>query len=198
MNPFRVLLVTVLGCLSAAAGNSGTPLSDAGLAEVRFEQKPGSQISTGLRFKDETGSEVSLTQFFGSKPVILVFDYYECPMLCTLVLNGLVESLQDIRWTAGKEFEVISLSINPRETAELAAAKKRTYLKRYGREDAARGWHFLVGETEAIATVTGQCGFHFAYDPASKQYAHPSGFVVLTPQGKISRYFFGVTFPAQD
>lgn len=169
-------------------------LSDAALTQLTFDQKLNAQVSTDLAFTDENGTPVQFGDLLHGKPVILVLGYYQCPMLCTFVLNGMVESLEDIKWNMGKEFEVINVSISPEETPTLAAAKKRSYLKRYGRTGAAKGWHFLTGKPPAIETLAREVGFHYAYDPASRQYAHPSGLVVLTPQGKVSGYLFGVTY----
>jgi protein SCO1/2 len=118
-------------------------------------------------------------------------------MLCTLVLNGLTESLQDLKWTIGKEFEVVNVSINPCEMPALAAAKKHSYLTRYGRSGAARGWHFLTADEPAIRRLADEVGFQFAYDTQSRQYAHPSGLIVLTPDGKVAQYMFGVSFAPQ-
>src|SRR5437763_783835 len=137
-------------CSIIAARASAQPLSDSALAQISFEQKLNSQLSLDLVFCDETGARVRLGDYFGRKPIILVPGYYECPMLCTLVINGMVQSLQDLKWSIGKDFEVINVSINPRETPALAAAKKRAYLKRYGRPGAAQGWHFLTGEESSI------------------------------------------------
>ncbi len=173
-------------------------LPDEQLAQIRFEQKLHAQVSLGLVFRDEENRTVRLGQYFGEKPVVLVLGYYECPMLCTLVLNGMVESAADMKWSIGREFEVVDVSINPRETAALAAAKKRAYLKRYGRTGAEAGWHFLTGDRQAIAQLANEVGFRYVYDPASKQVAHPSGLVILTPGGKISRYLFGVTYAPKD
>lgn len=176
----------------------GQELTDGALAQIRFEQKLNSRISLGLSFQDEEGRQVQLSQYFGSKPVLLVLGYYQCPMLCTLVLNGMVESAADMKWSIGREFEVVDISISPNETPLLAAAKKRTYLKRYGRSQAAQGWHFLTGNEQSIRQLADEVGFRYAYDPASKQYAHPSGLVVLTPEGKVSKYLFGVTYAPKD
>jgi protein SCO1 len=173
-------------------------LSDDALGRVRFEQKLYQPVSPTLPFLDETGRQVRLGQYFGQKPVLLVLGYYECPMLCTLVLNGLVESAADLKWSIGRDYEVVDISIDPQEGPALATAKKRAYLKRYGRSGATDGWHFLTGTDAAIREVAGEVGFRYAYDPASKQYAHPSGLVVLTPGGRVSRYLFGVTFSPAD
>ena len=187
-----VFLALVTGHLAAQT------LSDDTLAQIRFDQKLNAQVSPALPFEDEEGRAVRIGQYFGRKPLVLVLGYYECPMLCTLVLNGMVESAADMKWSIGREFEVVNVSINPGETPALAAAKKRTYLKRYGRSGAAAGWHFLTGNAASIRQLAEEVGFRYAYDAASKQYAHPSGLVVLTPEGKVARYLFGVTYAPQD
>lgn len=173
-------------------------LTEADLTRISFDQKLNSQASLDLAFRDEDNHAVKLGDYFGQKPTILVLGYYECPMLCTLVFNGMVEALQDLRWSIGREFQVIHVSIDPRETPALAAAKKATYLKRYGRTGAAAGWHFLTGNETAIRQLAGEVGFQYAYDPATRQFAHPSGLIILTPGGKVARYAFGVTFAPRD
>ena len=188
-------LFFLFGALPATRAQS---LSDAELAQIQFEQKLHSQLSLDLPFRDELGQPVTLKHYFTGQPVILVLGYYECPMLCSAILNGLVQSLDEVKWTIGDQFQIINVSIDPAEVPALAAAKKQTYLKRYGRAPAAQGWHFLTGQEPAIKRLAGEVGFHYAYDPSSRQFAHPSGFVVLTPQGKIARYFFGVSFPPKD
>ncbi len=184
----------LFGLLAPPPSAYAATLSDDRLSRISFDQKLSAQVSLELPFQDETGKSVRLGDYFWRKPVILVLGYYECPMLCTLVLNGLVESLEDMKWTAGNEFTVVNVSINPRETPALAAAKKRNYLKRYGRSGASAGWHFLTGAEPAIRRLADEVGFQFAYDTESKQYAHPSGLVILTPKGKVAQYLFGVTF----
>jgi len=168
------------------------------LKSVRFEQRLNARLSLDTKFTDENGRAVLLRDFFGKKPVVLVPGYYGCPMLCTLVANGLIESLQELRLDIGRDFEVVHFSIDPRETPHDALAKKQTYLKRYGRSDAENGWHFLTGTSEAIQHLADEIGFHYVYDASSKQYAHPSGFVAVTPEGKIARYFFGVNFSPNE
>ncbi|SPE50302.1 Electron transport protein SCO1/SenC [Verrucomicrobia bacterium] len=195
IRPFLVLLAFLFNLASRAAAQS---LPDQALAQIRFEQKLNSPVSATLSFQDEDGKPVRLGQYFGRKPLLLVLGYYECPMLCTLVLNGMVESAADMKWSIGQEFEVVNVSINPDETPALAAAKKRTYLKRYGRPAAVAGWHFLTGNDASIRQLADEVGFRYAYDPGSKQYAHPSGLVVLTPEGKVSRYLFGVTYSPKE
>jgi protein SCO1/2 len=168
------------------------------LSHISFDQKLGAQISLDLPFRDENGKAVTLRDYFGRKPVVLVLGYYECPMLCTLTFNGMVEAMNDMKWSIGNQFNVVHVSINPNETPQLAAGKKATYVRRYGRAGAAAGWHFLTGNEPAIRKLADEVGFHYAYDPAVKQYAHPSGLIVLTPEGKTAKYFFGVKFsPAE-
>jgi protein SCO1/2 len=189
---FQTLLLTFTWALHAQ------PISDSALAQVRFDQKLNAQVPLALPFVDETGKEVRLGDYFRGKPVLLVLGYYQCPMLCTLVLNGMIESAAEMKWSIGREFDVVNVSINPNETAALAAAKKRAYVRRYGRSKAAEGWHFLTGTDPSIQRLTEEVGFHYAFDPASKEYAHPSGLIILTPQGKVSHYLMGVTYPSSD
>jgi len=191
MKPVPALVGALLLLFSSAGGQS---LSDRQLTELTFHQNLGTQVSLGLQFVDEEGHPVLLRQYFGRKPVILVFGYYECPMLCTFVLNGMVESLEDLKWSIGNEFDVINISINPHEKPELAAAKRKTYLKRYGRAGAGAGWHFLTGYESSIQQLAKECGFEYAYDQKTRQYAHPSGLVFLTAGGRIAAYQLGVTF----
>jgi protein SCO1/2 len=193
-------LSLVLSCCENVAAPSipADTLTDSRLAEIKFDQKLNAAISLGLHFRDENDKDVRLADYFSTKPVILVLGYYSCPMLCTLVLNGMVEGLQDIRWSIGKEYDVINVSIDPHETPSLAAAKKRSYLKRYGRDSAETGWHFLTGDSDSIQRLADEVGFRYAYDPVSKQYAHPSGLVILTSEGKISGYRFGVTYSPRE
>jgi protein SCO1/2 len=191
---FPILLLVV----SLAPGVRAQGISDSALAQIDFVQNLGAQVPGDLRFQDETGRTVRLGGYFGSKPLILVLGYYGCPMLCTYVLNGLVEGLQDLKWHIGAEFDVINVSINPQEGPTLAAAKKQTYLKRYGRSGAVGGWHFLTGEEPEIRALAQTVGFGYRFDPATQQYAHPSGVVILTPQGKVAKYMFGVTFASRD
>lgn len=167
-------------------------------SDIRFDQELDNQIPLDLNFRDETGQTVRLGDYFKGKPVILALVYYDCPMLCNQVLNGLTHSLKALSFNAGKEFEVIVVSFNPRESYELASAKKETYLKDYGRPGASAGWHFLTGDPQPINELTGAVGFRYVYDPALNQYAHASGIMVLTPQGRLSRYFYGIEYAPRD
>lgn len=168
------------------------------LRDVGIDQRLGERVPADLAFRDETGREVRLADYLGSKPVILTLNYYECPMLCTLVLNGLVRSLRAVSFDPGRDFTIVTVSINPRETPDLAAAKKKTYAADYGRPGAAESWHFLTGEEPAIAALARSVGFRYAFDPASGQYAHAAGIILLTPDGKIARYFYGVEYAPRD
>jgi protein SCO1/2 len=173
-------------------------LTPGDLSRVKFEQHPGQQISSDLVFRDEEGRALKLGQLFGNRPVILVPGYYRCPMLCTMINDGLINALQNLRAAVGTDFDVVEVSIDPDETPAAAADRKKLYLRRYGRSGAAAGWHCLVGDAKAIRELTDEVGFRYMYDPEIKQYAHPSGVVVLTPDGKISRYVFGVTFNSTE
>jgi protein SCO1/2 len=168
------------------------------LKNVGIDQKLNAQVPLGLTFQDEAGRTVPLGAFFQKKPVILALVYYECPMLCNLTLNGLVKSLHSITLSAGDDFELVAVSINPRETPQLAMAKKETYLEKYQRHNATNGWHFLTGKEENIQALASAVGFHYAYDPIIKQYAHAAGVMIVTPEGKLSRYFYGIEFPSRD
>jgi protein SCO1/2 len=168
------------------------------LRSVGFDQRLNAQVPLELQFTDETGHAVTLGDYFGKKPVVMVLAYYKCPMLCTVVLNGLVQAMRSLPITAGKEFNVVTVSFDPRETADLAAARKKIYLARYGRPGAAEGWHFLTGKPGAIKRLTGAVGFRYVYDAVEDQYIHTSGIMILTPQGKISRYFYAIQLPARD
>jgi protein SCO1/2 len=168
------------------------------LREIGIDQKLNARLPLELAFRDESGQLVPLQQYFGAKPVILAFVYYECPMLCTQVLNGLLESLKTLSFDAGKQFNVITVSFDPGETSALAAAKKNIYLKQYGRAGAEQGWHFLTGDTASIRQLTQAAGFRYKYDPVTDQFAHASGIMVITPAGKMARYFFGIEYAGRD
>jgi protein SCO1/2 len=194
----RAALVALLAGLLCANAYAAADEKPDILRNVGFDQRLGAQVPLDLTFRDETGSTVKLGDYLGDKPVLLVPAYYECPMLCTIVLNGVASALRALPFDVGKEFRVVTFSFNPHETSELAAAKKTTYLEDYRRPGAAAGWHFLVGDKPSIAALTQAIGFRYAWDEASKQYAHASGIVVLTPGGRISHYFFGVEFSPRD
>jgi protein SCO1/2 len=166
--------------------------------DVGIDQKLNQQIPLDLEFRDAAGKTVRLKDYFGTKPVILSLVYYDCPMLCTLSLNGLLKSLQHLKFTAGDEFNVLTVSFDPREKPELAAAKKRVYLTLYNRPDGWNGWHFLTGDQESIRRLTSAVGFRYQWDQSSGQFNHATGIMVLTPEGKLSRYFYGIEYPPTD
>lgn len=167
-------------------------------AHAGLEQKLNAQVPLHARFRDEHGRSVELGKYFGRKPVILALAYYECPNLCTLVLNGILQTAHELKFDAGKDYQIVVVSFDPREQPALAAAKKETYVERYGRAGAADGWHFLVGDKDSIAQLANAVGYSFAYDEATRQFAHPSAIMVLTPQGKVARYFPGIEYPPRD
>lgn len=168
------------------------------LENVGIEQRLDAQVPLDLTFRDETGQTAKLRDYFGKKPLILNLVYYNCTMLCGEALAGLTGAMRLIKFDVGNEFDVITVSFDPRETPEIAAAKKKDYLKRYGRSGADRGWHFLTGSAESINALTKAVGFQYQYDPKINQFAHATAIMVLTPQGRISRYFYGVEFPPKD
>jgi len=184
--------------LLAAVGARAAETRPAVLDDVGIDQRLNEQVPLDLTFRDETGAPVRLGSYFGGKPVILSLAYYECPMLCTLVLNGLASALKVLTFDAGKEFEVVTVSFNPRDTPALAAEKKQTYLKEYGRPGAAAGWHFLTGDATAIERLTRAVGFRYQAVEDQQQFAHAAGIMVLTPEGKLARYFYGVEFSPRD
>jgi protein SCO1 len=181
-----------------STAGSTADVRPAALRDVGFDQKLGETVPLALSFRDETGRTVQLGDYFGRKPVVLSLVYYECPMLCTLSLNGLSSALGVLTFDVGREFEVVTVSFEPRDTPALAAAKKSGYLQRYGRPGAAAGWHFLTGDADAVAALTRAVGFRYAWDSETRQYAHPAGVLVLTPQGLIARYLFGVEYAPRD
>ncbi len=183
-----------------SSGNAATGLP-AALRDVRIEQKLDQQLPLDLVFRDEAGQEVKLGQYFGQKPVVLAFVYYACPQLCTQVLNGMVTSFRVLPFQIGKEFDVVTISFDPHETPALAQSKKQVYvnyLPEKMRAGAASGWHFLTGDAANIAKITEAAGFRYRYDEETKQFAHASGIMLTTPQGKLSRYFYGIEYPARD
>jgi protein SCO1 len=198
-------LLLALGALALPGPAAGTGSARAApqtpaevLERVGFDQDLGAQIPLDARFVDDAGRPVALSDLVAKRPVVLAFVYYECPMLCTLVLNGLVRALRAIDLEAGRDFDVVAVGIDPDETPALAAAKKATYVETYGREGSDAGWHFLTGEEAQIRRVADAAGFRYVYLPDKDQYAHASGILVLTPQGVAARYFYGVEFPPRD
>ncbi len=168
------------------------------LNNVGIDQKLNEQIPFDAVFKDEQGSEVKLGGFFGKRPVVLSLVYYSCPMLCTQVLNGMLSAFRQVSFNIGDQYEVVTVSFDPRETPELAAAKKQTYVKGYNRAGAEASWHFLTGDEANIKRLTNAVGFRYVWDQQTNQFAHASGIMVLTPEGKLARYFYGIDYPPRD
>ena len=199
-----IFVVIVLSTLAMGQGMTTGIMSPPasmrppGLKNVGIEQHLNEQIPPELTFRDETGKAVRLGDYFGKKPMILNLVYYQCPMLCGEVLSGLESALRVLKFDVGKEFDVLTVSFDPHETPQMAAAKKAEYLKRYGRASAAQGWHFLTGPQESIDALTKAAGFQYEYDSASRQFAHATAIMVLTPEGKISQYYYGVEFAPKD
>ena len=171
---------------------------DSILTQIGIDQKLGAQIDPNISFFDEAGNRVQLGDYLGAKPIILTPVYYECPMLCSMLLNGLVKAMHVLPFTAGKEFEIITFSIDPNEQPKLAAEKKQHYVRDYGKPQAAAGWHFLTGGSESIQKLTDEIGFRYTYDTYTKQWAHTSGIAILTPSGVVSQYFFGLEYDPAD
>jgi protein SCO1/2 len=200
----RVLFVLTLLVSSACAQmNNGVMSPPANtrpprLENVGVEQHLDAQVPPSLIFRDEAGKTVKLGDYFGRKPLILNLVYYNCTMLCGEALAGLASAMRLVKFDVGNEFDVVTVSFDPHETPEMAAAKKKDYVGRYGRANAAAGWHFLTGQPDAINALTKAVGFQYQYDPKTNQYAHATAIMVLTPQGRISRYFYGVDFPPKD
>src|SRR3984957_5763996 len=193
-----ISIFALLAMVPRAAAQFVDPLQNIGerpelLKDVGVDQKLNDEIPLDLKFRDEHGKTVQLAQYFGSKPVILTLVYYNCPMLCTQVLNGLDRSLKLIPMDMGKDFQVVTVSIDPSERPVLAEAKQAMYT----RPGAAEGWHFLTGDQPQIQRLAQAVGFRYAYDSESKQFAHASVIMILTPEGRLSRYFYGVQYPAR-
>ncbi len=179
-----------IGLLVASAQSTG------GIPPVDWEQRLGAQIPLDARFSNELGSEIALGDLFAERPVVLALVYYECPMLCNLVLEGLVRGLRAVEFDAGEDFEVVAISINPRETSGLARAKRARCVEAYGRGE--RGWHFLTGDEAAICAVADAVGFRYSYLPETGEYAHAAGLAILTPEGEFARALFGSDFAPRD
>ena len=169
-----------------------------GLEQVGITQKLDAQLPLDLTFRDETGKSVQLKEYFGKKPVILNFAYYTCPMLCGELLKGLTTSLKGLKFELGNEFDVVTVSIDPHDTPETATEKKAEYLQRYGHPERAAGWHFLTGPQESITALTKAAGFGYQYNQQTMQFAHATAIMMVTPQGKLAQYFYGVDFAPKD
>ncbi len=198
-----VVLTLALAVAASAQINSGVMSPPANtrpprLENVGIEQHLNAQVPPDLTFVDDKGKPIKLGDYFGRKPLILNLVYYNCTMLCGEALAGLSSAMRLIKFDVGNEFDVITVSFDPRETTEMAAAKKKDFVDRYGRTSAAQGWHFLTGQQDSINALTKAVGFQYQYDSKTNQYAHATAIMVLTPQGRISRYFYSVDFPPKD
>ena len=188
-------LLLTLCLVHLARAHDGRPLA---LRNVDLEQKLGAQLPLDAGFRDETGRTVKLKDYFGRRPVILAFVYYNCQDLCPLVLDGLVRSMRPLSFDIGDQFDVVTVSFDPRDTPALAAAKKSDYVKQYSRPGAGEGWHFLTGDEKSIQRLTEAVGFRYNYERDQDRFGHATGIVLLTPGGKIARYFYGIEFSPRD
>ena len=201
----RVCLFVVLAFRPAVAAAQQSPAAGAPAAElppilreVGFDQNLNQALPLDVELTDEHGGAVKIGDYFGKRPVLLSFGYYGCPMLCLQSLSSLAATLGVLSENPGEDFEVVSISIDPRETPSLALEKKAHYLQRSGKPSIAQGWHFLTGSEANIKRVTSAAGFRYVWDETSQQYVHPAGIVVATPQGKVSRYLFGIDYGPRD
>ncbi len=201
---FLFVAVSLAASNAVFAENANAPWKQVGavsnevpreLENVGIKEQNGATVDPGLTFTDDTGKKVTLGDYYKKdKPIILSLVYFNCPSLCNMHLNGLTDGLKGLDWAVGDKFEVLSVSIEPKEDYKLAAEKKESYIEAYGRKESASGWHFLTGEDSQIKALAKQVGFGYKWDEASQQYAHSSAAIVLTPEGKISRYLHGISF----
>jgi protein SCO1/2 len=206
---WSILLLVLVGaplCGSAAAVAQRLPEPDGrptrevpGLGRIRVDENLEGRVPLDVDFRDHEGHAVKLSDFFdGQRPVLLTFAYHTCPTLCSMVLDAVVKGISEVPWTAGEEYEIVTISIDPRDTPERAASKREELLARYGRSAAQHGWHFLVGEDEDIRRVADAVGFRYFYDSAQQQYGHPAAIMFLTPDAKVARYLYGLEFVPSD
>lgn len=202
-------IIMALGLAGALTAHAGTrsmpgepppvePVRPAVLSRAGFDQKLNAQIPLDLEFRDESGRTVKLGDYFGQKPVLINLAYFNCPMLCTLVINGVVDAVREVAFVPGQDYEILTISFDAREGHALAAEKKANYLKELDRPGVAQGWHFLTGDEPSILALTEAVGFRFAWDEKSQEFAHASGIVVATPSGRLSHYLYGVVYPPRD
>lgn len=193
--------LTVLAAGVSASGqqvDSSLNLAGNVVQEVAFDQKLDAQVPLDLVFRDENGDRRPLSEFVRDRPVVLALVYFRCPMLCSQNLNGLVRSLKPLSFSVGEQFNVITVSIDPKDTSEMAGRKKAGYVGRYGRPESAPGWHFLTGDRDEIERLARTVGFRYVYNPQTDLYAHAAGIVILTPQGRVARYLYGIDYPSKD
>lgn len=194
--------VLAVGTLFGASPAGAQAIEGMGREEalklVKLDQRLNEHVPADIPFYDETGRKVQLAEYFGKKPVMLMLIQFKCTMLCTEEMQILLESLKELEFTPGKEFNLLIVSIDPREKPDFAAEFKQAYLEKYGRPESAAGFHFLTGEKRDIDRLSESVGYHYYYDQRTDQYAHPDGVLIATPQGKLARYFFGLSYPARD
>jgi len=196
---YRVILQILLLVFAIEVCTAWAQKPDPALMErIGIDQKLGAQVPLGLKFTNESGVQVELRDLIADKPVVLSLVYFDCPMLCNQVLTSLLRALNVLTFDIGTEFEVITVSIDPGETSELAAEQKAAYLKTYRGDDASLGWHFLTGAQDQITQLAEAVGFRYEYEETTDQYIHASGIMVLTPEGRIARYFYGIDYPPRD
>jgi len=181
--------------LEPGASSTGVPRA---LRGIGFDQHINDRIPLDVPFRDEEGRTVAIGDYFGKRPVVLLFAYYDCPMLCTQVINGLSSALGVLSLEPGKDFEIVTVSFNPKDTPETARTKKAIYIERYKKAGAAQAWHFLSGDQPSIDRLTKAAGFRYTWDADTKQFAHPTGVMVLTPDGRLARYLFGIEYGPRD
>jgi protein SCO1/2 len=191
-------MLLALAGIAASSANAQQIATPAILSKVGITQNLNARIPPDLMFRDETGKSVRIGDFFGQKPIVLSLVYFDCPALCTEVLNGELRTMKAISLDLGKDFDAVTVSFEPKDTPALARAKRDVYAGQYGRPEAADHWHFLTGDQQSIDALTNVVGFHYAYDSSIRQYAHAAAILVLTPDGRIDRYFYGVIYPARD
>lgn len=207
----KLASAAVIAVAAAAVGYAQVPAPQTGwqdgstnqkisiLDKVGIDQRLNQQVPLDLTFVDENGKQVQLGQYFGSKPVLLALVYFQCPMLCSQVLGGIAGALNGIiRFDAGRDFNIVTVSFDPRDTPEAAAENKKRYLERYRRPGAAEGWHFLTGKKDQIDQLANAVGFRYAWDPQIKQFAHTSGIMLITPDGRLAQYYYGIEYPPRD
>jgi len=192
-------LVAAAACGLPALGRTYAQTSASnGIQNVKFDQRLGDLLPLDQKFRDDSGREVALREYFGRKPVVLIPVYFRCPLLCNQTLNGLTRTLRPLALLPGRDFEIVAFSFDPDETPELARAKKANYIQSYGRSDTEPGWHFLTGSQLAITALTKAIGFQYSFNPQTRQFTHAAGLVVTTAEGRIARYFFGIDYPPRE
>jgi len=195
---FHMAMLLALFAIAGASVHAQQITTPAILDKVGITQNLNAQIPPDLAFRDETGKSARIGDFFGQKPIVLSLVYFDCPALCTEVLNGELRTMKAISLDLGKDFDAVTVSFEPKDTPALAKAKRDVYIGQYGRAGAADHWHFLTGDQQSIDALTNAVGFRYAYDSSIRQYAHAAAILVLTPDGRIDRYFYGVIYPARD